>query len=277
MEKSEYFRTAVELLRELGISTPDEIDIEAIAFHCGATVRYRPLTGCAARILGNGDKAIITVDSNSIRARQRFSAAHELGHWMHDRGKASFSCQEAQFIREWSASNPESRANGYASDLLLPVPIFKPKAQAFRTIDFDTVRHLAEMFSTSLTATAIRLVEHGPLPAVLVCYTDGTRAWFVRGELPEQLWPRDKPEPNTYAADLLINGGTERELRGDVSVARWFDHPIAGKYYLQEHSIRSSYGDVLSLLWWKDEQMLVDLNDYEERRAARRSDRQWDE
>src|SRR5262245_49053746 len=144
MEKSEYFRTAAELLRELGISTPDEIDIEAIAFHCGATIRYRPLTGCAARIVGNGNKAIITVDSHSTRARQRFSAAHELGHWMHDRRKASFSCEEAQFIREWSASNPESRANRYASDVLLPVTIFKPKAQAFRAMDFNIVRQLAE-------------------------------------------------------------------------------------------------------------------------------------
>ena len=117
MDKSEYFRTATEILRELGITSPDEIDIEAIAFHCGATIRYRPLTGCAARIVGNGNKAIITVDSNSIRARQRFSAGHELGHWMHDRAKASFSFQEEQFVRNWSAtSNPESRANHKARE-----------------------------------------------------------------------------------------------------------------------------------------------------------------
>src|SRR5262245_48740444 len=190
MDKSEYFRTASEILRDLGITSPDEIDIEAIAFHCGATIRYRPLTGCAARIVGNGNQAIITVDSNSNRARQRFSAGHELGHWMHDRGKASFSCQEAQFVRDWATtSNPESRANRYASDLLLPLPLFKPKVDACRTMDFDTVRNLAAMFETSFTATAIRLTEHGPLPAMLVCYGNGERLWFVRGSVPEQLWP----------------------------------------------------------------------------------------
>src|SRR5262249_47325245 len=103
-----------------------------------------------------------------------------------------------------------------------------------------------------------------------------TRAWFVRGSLSEPLWPRDKPELNTYAADLL-KGGSQRELRGEVSAAGWFDHPIAEKYHVQEHSIRISNGDVLSFLWWKNEQMLLDLDKYEERRAARRSDRRRDE
>ena len=41
-----------------------------------------PLTGCEANIIGRGDKAIITINSKSIPGRQRFSAGHELGHWM---------------------------------------------------------------------------------------------------------------------------------------------------------------------------------------------------
>jgi hypothetical protein len=273
MDKSEYFRTASEILRDLGITSPDEIDIEAIAFHYGATIRYRPLTGCAARIVGNGNKAIITVDSNSIRARQRFSAGHELGHWMHDRGKASFSCQESQFVRDWTAtSNPESRANRYASNLLLPLALFKPKADAFRTMDFDTVKHLAEMFNTSLTATAIRLAEHGPLPTMVVCYSSGERQWFVRGSgVPEQLWPHKVLERSTYAYDLFKQED-ERELRGETPAKAWFDHSAADGYHIREHSLRTAIGDVLSLLWWKDERMLIDLEDYEERRTARRSD-----
>jgi len=272
MEKSEYFRTAAELHREMGIVSPDEIDIEAIAYHCGATIRYRQLTGCAARIVGAGNKAIITIDVSSPRGRQRFSAGHELGHWMHDRGKASFSCQESQFVREWSAtSNPEPRANRYASDLLLPPTLFKPKAETFRTMDFDTVRSLAQIFVTSLTATAIRLVECGPLPTMLVCYSAGQRVWFVRGSLPGQLYPSEAPRPYTYAFDLLRKGMGDEELRGEVPADAWFDHPSAKGHYIEEHSI-GRYGDVLSLLWWKNERMLIHLEEYEEKKAARRSD-----
>lgn len=39
-----------------------------------------------------------------------------------------------------------------------------------------------------------------------------------------------------------------------------------------EHSMRTSYGDVLALVWWKDERMLIALDEFEERQASRRSD-----
>ena len=65
-----------EILSTLGIAEPDDIDIEAIAWECGATILYEPLTGCEANIIGSGDKAIITVNSKAIPARKRFSSGH---------------------------------------------------------------------------------------------------------------------------------------------------------------------------------------------------------
>jgi Zn-dependent peptidase ImmA (M78 family) len=269
---SEYFRSATQLLEELGITSPEDIDVEAIAFHCGARIKYRPLTGCAARILGNGHTAIITIDANSPRGRQRFSAGHELGHWMHDRGKASLSCNEQGFVQNWSKNNPESRANSYASDLLLPVSIFKPLAAPSKSITLTVASELATRFQMSLTATAIRLVEHGPLPAMLVCYSASGREWFVRNpDTSKQLWPMKAPTRESYAYDLL-HGSEESSAEGDVSAGAWFEHDLADKYYIYEHSIRTTFGDVLSMLWWKDERMLLAIDDHEEREDARRSD-----
>jgi len=75
---------------------------------------------------------------------------------MFDRGKMSlFACEEKIFLKEWSSTNPEIRANRYASDLLMPVSMSKPTAKAFTRIDFDTVKSLVKAFTTSLTATAI--------------------------------------------------------------------------------------------------------------------------
>jgi Zn-dependent peptidase ImmA (M78 family) len=275
MATSEYFRSPSQLVEELGITSPEEIDIEAIAFHCGALIKYRSLSGCAARIVGNGHSAIITIDLNSSRGRQRFSAGHELGHWMYDRGKASFSCEERQFVQDWSKNNPESRANCYASDLLLPISIFKPMAVGLKTINLTVASELARKFQMSLTATAIRLVEHGPLPAMLVCYSSTGREWFVRHpDVSKQLWPMTAPSRDTYAYNLL-RSSEESTAEGDVSAAAWFEHDLAERYFVHEHSIRTSYGDVLSLLWWKDEKMVIALDEYEERQAARRSDDRW--
>ena len=60
------YKSPSKVLDELGITEPDEIDIEAIAQYCGALIVYEKLEGCAARILGNGNEAIITVEKNEV-------------------------------------------------------------------------------------------------------------------------------------------------------------------------------------------------------------------
>src|SRR5437868_6131388 len=103
------------LLANLGIRQPRDIDVEVIAQYCGATVVYEPLTACEARVLGLGNRAIITVNSNSIEARRRFSAAHELAHWVRDRGKLAAACSATTIRSSWGTDR-EARANDYASD-----------------------------------------------------------------------------------------------------------------------------------------------------------------
>jgi hypothetical protein len=256
-----YYRSPPALLRELGITEPEDIQIEAIAQYCGATIVYEPLNGCAARIVGYGDQAFITVDSQSRLERRRFSAGHELGHWMADRGKvSSFLCQERVFATEWSEDNPERRANRYAADLLLPKFMFEPRAKG-KEITFAAVRSLASDFRTSLTATAIRLVEFGSFPAVIVCNEPGRRRWYIRGsDVPTEFRLRDVPGAYTCAYDLL-RGSSTPEGPTDVQADGWIDHPDARRYKLCEDSVPIAHDLILSLLWWENERQLLDLNE----------------
>jgi IrrE N-terminal-like domain len=252
------YRPPPALLEELGISEPQDIHIEAIAEYCGATIVYERLEGCEARIIGHGDQAIITVNNSSPRERQRFSGAHELGHWMHDRGKVAFACTDHAFAAEWSHDNPERRANRYAADLLLPRPMFSQYARR-REMTFATVRDLATRFCTSLTATTIRLVELGSFPAMVVCSELGHRRWFIRGpDIPETLWPRNEVGLQTIARDLAQGAGAA-EGPVDVYADGWIDHPDAHRYTVREDSVGITTRLVLSLLWWKDERQLSAL------------------
>lgn len=258
------YRSPQSLFKELGISEPADIRIEAIAQYCRASVRYKALEGCQARIIGFGDRSIISVSNSSHRHRQRFSIGHELGHWMCDQGSIAFSCGEKIFANEWSSDNPERRANRYAADLLLPEFMFRPLAKN-REITFATVRDLAKKFETSLIATTIRLVECGWLPCMLVCNSQKQRRWFFR-EKDVSLWPLEQPRRNTIAYDLL-HGAEYVESPKDVCADAWIDHPDAHRYELQEDSVRMTLSDgtilVLSLLWWKNEQQLLDLEEEE--------------
>ena len=266
-------KTPDQILHELAIERPDEIDIEVIAQYLGATIYYKPLKGCEARIVGYGDRAIIAVNSTSSWARQRFSAGHELGHWVHDRGRVSFTCDSAQINREWSANNAETRANRFASDLLLPLNLFVPLAQR-RPPTLETTRSLSTSFETSLTATAIRLVEHGSYPCMIVCHSPDRRVWFSRGaDVPKAIWPRDGPGKGTLAYELLHNDQPMVNAEAiDTYADEWLTTEGSDGYSIHEESILIADGLTLSLLWWKDEQQLIDLEDEMERRSSRRSD-----
>lgn len=266
-----------EVLSLLGITEPEDLDIEAIAYACGATIVPQPLTGCEANIIGFGDRAIITVNSNSIPTRRRFSSGHELGHWMKDRGQSAFGCLGSQIDSEWTANNPEVRANRFASDLLLPVSMFAPLAKG-RPMTLETVSDLAAVFKMSQTATAIRLVNHGSYPAMLIYYEQGRRKWFLchSNDVPTSLWPPERPEPHSLAGGLLSNTITDSK-GGNVRADHWFERDKAERYYIRESCFRTGPDSILVLLWWEDEQQLIDIAEEEELRATRRSDQREDE
>jgi hypothetical protein len=261
-----------KILGLLGITEPEDLDIEAIAYACGATIVPQPLTGCQANIIGFGDRAIITVNSNSIPTRQRFSSGHELGHWMKDRGQSAFGCLDSQLESEWTANNPEVRANRFASDLLLPVSMFAPRAKG-RPITLETVGDLATVFKMSQTATAIRLVNYASFPAMLIYYEQGRRKWFLRpsNDIPSSLWPNEQLDPHSVAASLLASS-LGNSKAGDTRSDWWFEHERAAKYYVRESCLRTGPDSILVLLWWEDQQQLLDIGEEEERRANRRSD-----
>lgn len=259
------FRAPADLLNELGIVDPAEIDVEAIAQHCGATVTYASLSGAEARIIGIGDEAIITVSRNTSRGRERFSAAHELAHWLLDAGEVAFVCNPDQ---AFGSSSRETRANDYAAELLMPWSMLKPRVEG-RDVTLQTVADLSDLFQTSFISTAIRVVEIGSSPAVLVASDGLRRKWFRRGpHIPQSLWPQD-PGPATFARDIA-----SRKIAfgsGEVSADQWFSG-TRRTHRVHEDSRRLADDLVLSMIWWRDERSLHELEEEEDRRASRRSD-----
>lgn len=160
-------RPAENVLQSLGVTSPEEIDVETIAWHLGARVKYRPLKSCEARILGHGDRAVICVDSGKSPERRRFSVCHELGHWHHHRGRC-LACRSDEIgnSSRRNALDPERVADSYAADLLLPRYLVAPMAAQVAKWSLARVRELAARFGASVTATAIRLVEMNVIPGM---------------------------------------------------------------------------------------------------------------
>jgi hypothetical protein len=137
----------------------------------------------------------------------------------------------------------------------------------------DTVRELGRTFQMSLTATAIKLVRFGSFPSMLVYYENGERKWFIPSaeDLPKRLWPSKRPNKGTVTEGVLSDD-TNQEIVDDVRADKWFDVPNAARYYVRESCFRSGPDSIITLLWWEDEAQIIDLEEEEERNAARRSD-----
>jgi hypothetical protein len=229
---------AEQLLQELGITEPGEIDLEAIAFHLGARVRYRPLDGCEARIIGRNDTAIITVNEHSSYRRKRFSIAHELGHWRFHRGKA-LVCRAEEF-KPSVATSTERIADAYAADLIMPHYLFQPAARQHPKLSFKTVGILADIFCASQTATAIRLVEGDHSPALVICHSPQGRKWFTRAPtVPPRWFPKDTLDPDSFAFDVLFGGKPDDPLPRKVGADAWFDRWEAANHEVYEQTVRT--------------------------------------
>lgn len=259
MSGAPIFKDPEDLLFELGIARPEEIDLFAIAQFCKAHVIEEVLDGIEGRIIGNTNEAFITINSNSTFARKRFSIGHELGHWMYDRGKPFFNCAKKD-MRKWDIrkfSDPEVRANRYSADLLLPKSMFVPIARG-KPITFNSVRELMVKFQSSLTATAIRLVELGSYPSMLICTENGVRKWFCRNHIvPEFVWPIQNLSKESLAIDLLK--GTESFKKGTVSADSWVTTVGSDEYEVVEDSIKIGNETILSIVWWKNEAQISRL------------------
>lgn len=233
------------LLKHLGVTSAAEIDLPAIARYQNVEIRYSELAGCDAQILGVGDRAVATISLTASAGRQRFSIAHELGHWNRHRGK-SLSCTVNADAGE-RGSSYEREADRFAAALLMPKFLFVPRARALKKTTIANAEILAHEFSASLTSALIRFVETGPEPATLVCSgAGGRRLWFARHS-DVTLFPNDELDASSQALTVLY-GQHKRSARRTVAGRMWFNSLRGRDASIYEESIRVVDGEVLTLL-----------------------------
>jgi len=243
------------ILKEIGIHEPEDIDLDLVSFHLNAEVRRAGLNDCEGHILGTAEKALITINDNTDPRRQRFSLGHELGHWVNDRGKnLTYRCTTDDMRRRWGSTYSlreriEARANSFSARLLMPDHIL-PRFQDGLDVTAGSIDRLASIFNVSRTSMAIRFVETSQLPCMLVCWSkNGSRRWFARNSIvPEHIWPHKKIL-NTTATFIQSNGQ-------EVDADKWISTDSATDFSIIESVFTNGF-DMLTLIWWKDEDQLL--------------------
>lgn len=247
---------AEALIAELGIRDPRDLDVEAIAFDAGVTVRYAPLIGCEATLVGLGARAIATIRNSPVRGRERFSIGHELGHWELHRGR-SFRCGvDEPSLNLESNVVLEREADEFASHLLMPKPLFNPVVRAFKFPTIAQIQEVAETFQSSQSATLIRLAKVDTLPVIVACYSLEKRLWYCAApQIPRRWLLKSMLDSDSFAHELLTRG-TPTLVPRKQSADAWFENDDAEKYELLEQCVPGMPGKVLVTLYMSDGEML---------------------
>lgn len=106
---------------------------------------------------------VIRVNNSHSKNRQRFTIAHELGHYMLHRVLIGNGVDDSKAYRSEAAGNfhntnikdwHETEANQFAAGLLMPK---NQVIEAFTREEDKSIAHLAKLFSVSESAMSIRL------------------------------------------------------------------------------------------------------------------------
>ncbi|WP_354678496.1 ImmA/IrrE family metallo-endopeptidase [Cupriavidus plantarum] len=247
---------AEALVAEFGISSPSELDVEAIAFDGGMEVRYEELDGCEATLVGVGNKAIATIRPSGNHGRERFSVGHELGHWNLHRGK-SFRCRVDDLSENLASDTVlEKEADSYAAHLLMPRALFDPAIRSGAKIpSFKHIEEVAQAFEVSMAAAVIRMAEVDSLPVIVASYSaKGIRWRAAAPHVPRRWRLHQMLDDDSFAYDL-VHGSKGQRCAGKQSADAWFSNDDAEKYEVFEQCMPGRSGEVLVLLYLTDTDM----------------------
>lgn len=251
---------AEAFLRDEGI-TGLPVDPFAIAASRDIVVRAKPDTteGVSGMLLRHGDEfGIMYATHIDNEGFQRFSIAHELGHYFLD-GHLDQVLDEngvhesrAGFV---SADPYELEADNFAVGLLMPSVPFR-RALGRLDAGLAAVEQLAILCRTSLTATANRYAELSEDAVAVIISTRGIVDYCFLSEsmrsLPDLTWPRKgSPVPaNAVTAGISKNPNRVRSAEradAEADVMDW----LGGRRSIpitEEAIGLGSYGKTLTVL-----------------------------
>ncbi len=162
-------RSAAELLYSK-FETHGKVPIVDIVNALGFKIYTQDLPENVGGYIAIGDKAIdktghdkiIVVNNNSKYNRQRFTLAHELGHYLLDPNARDGAAFYDAFEDDENNSEMELMINRFAAELLIPAPCFveRYKRKSMHKLSkYEQYKDLAEFFSVPITSVERRFNE----------------------------------------------------------------------------------------------------------------------
>lgn len=247
---------AHELLKELWIESPHEIDLAVLAYKVGSLIiEDGGLENADGRIIAPGASGgVIRVKEGLNPGRRHFTIAHEIGHYVLHPRECLDHDDKAENFTVWNNPDEEAEANLFAAELLMPEFLFKPRAEMLTPL-LASIDRLANDFSTSYLATAYQYATHTIEQVAIVVSVGGRVKWFHKAK---EFWPwirHGALHAHSAAGEIAMGKSSDTEKMVRVSAYAWlpnFENDSKSEI-MEDSRYLDWYDCVVSLLWLYDD------------------------
>lgn len=163
-------KLAQSLIESYKLATP--VDVDTLAAQEGISIRKETLEdNVSGMLVIKDEQSVIVVNTSHHTNRQRFTIAHELGHYfLHRNFSNVFFDESLLFFRDETSAQgtkfQEIEANAFAAELLMPEQILRKKLSqesldALDDVEQSALGQLASELQVSCQALTIRLTRLG--------------------------------------------------------------------------------------------------------------------
>ena len=227
-----------------------------VARQIGLDVVYRQVEsyeGALLRIKGVPRGYVVINSSIREESRQRFTLAHEIGHFvLPNQQELSAPCIKDS-IENWDdeLNRPEVEANRFAAEILMPRSILRE--YLYVEPSFESLRSVAGLCGTSLTASGFQLMTLTSFRACVVWSQEGRVRWYKSSQDFVRWVRKGRLSESTFASDCFQGKIVPDNLEPVPASAWLFEKGLREDAKIWEHSVAlPNYGAVLTVLVMRD-------------------------
>jgi Zn-dependent peptidase ImmA (M78 family) len=153
------------------------------SFECELTTkrgRFETFEGCLRKVEDSNNWVILLNDNIQNKRRQRFTHAHELGHFLCHRHLQTNFEDSPHTLNEFK-DRIEFEANQFAAWLLMPANLVRSEFHS-KKWNTATLQEMGYRFQSSLQSSGLRFVDLSQKPVAFVVSRDGYVVWAKSNE-----------------------------------------------------------------------------------------------
>ncbi len=241
---------AAEVLLRYGIAAPEDIDLEAVCWGENLLATEGPIASADAWLVTSGEYGLARVRTDiPYVGQKRFALAHELGHWLLHEANGQTWYDNDQTLNDYKRDPREIEANGFASSLLVPMPMLQVLFGDAAPLSLALSLQIAETFNVGPIVSARRMVAMENVNALLLACDDERVLYFCRSS---------RCTISSVVPGIPVPDGPTREAARNIGVlysamveARSWAPNAKPHFRYREEAYRPSLDSpVLTLLTW---------------------------